>query len=112
MAALERIAPDLRAILAAHVALQFVDGRRLRPTHDVQRHFLMRVAAEAADLEVEVSGVLCIAQSGGRAVPAPCSRACAGSMRRTPGGRLPCAILRRAQPTRGSTRHRSSRVTL
>jgi hypothetical protein len=28
---------DLRAILAAHVALQFVNGRRLRPADDVQQ---------------------------------------------------------------------------
>jgi hypothetical protein len=57
MAPLERIAPNLRAVLAPHVPLQFVDGRRLRPAHDVQRHRLVSVAAEAADLKVKVSRV-------------------------------------------------------
>ena len=56
-----RVASNLRAILAAHVALQFVDGRRLRPAHDVQR-CLMRVTAEAADLEIEISGVQSVAE--------------------------------------------------
>jgi hypothetical protein len=64
MAPLERIAPNLRAVLAPHVPLQFVDGRHLRPAHDIQRHRLVRVAAEAADLEIEVSGIESIAQSG------------------------------------------------
>jgi hypothetical protein len=57
MAAFERVAPSLRAILATHIALQFVDGSRLRPADDAQRHRLMRVAAEAADLEIEISSV-------------------------------------------------------
>jgi hypothetical protein len=52
MAALVGIAPHLRAVLAAHVPLQFVDRRRLRPAHDVERDGLMRVAAETADLKV------------------------------------------------------------
>ena len=51
MAPLERIAPNLRAVLAAHVPLQFVDGRRLRPADNVQGHCLVGVAAEAADLK-------------------------------------------------------------
>jgi hypothetical protein len=54
VAALVRVAPNLRAIHAAHVALQFVDSGRLRPPHDVQRHRLVRVAAQAADLKVAV----------------------------------------------------------
>jgi hypothetical protein len=63
MAPLVRIAPNLRAVLAAHVTFQFVDGRRLRPAHDVQCHCLVRVAAEAADLKVEISGVQGIAEA-------------------------------------------------
>jgi hypothetical protein len=64
MAALIGIAANLRAVLAAHVALQFVDGRRLRPAHDVQRHCLVCVTAEAADLEIEISCVLRVAEAG------------------------------------------------
>ena len=48
MAALERIAANLRTVPASHVALQLVDRRGLRPPHDVKRDGLMRVAAEAA----------------------------------------------------------------
>src|SRR6476660_5759368 len=47
MAALVRIATDLRAVLAAHVAFEFKDRRCLRSAHDVERHGLMRVAAKA-----------------------------------------------------------------
>jgi hypothetical protein len=65
MAALVRVAADLRAVLAAHVPLQFVDGGHLRPADDVQGHCLMRIAAEAADLKIEISGIKSIAQSGG-----------------------------------------------
>jgi hypothetical protein len=64
MAPLERIAPNLRAVLAAHVTFQLVNRRRLRPADDIQSHSLMRVAAKAADLEIEVSGIESIAQSG------------------------------------------------
>jgi hypothetical protein len=40
-------------------------GRRcLRPAHDVQRHRLMRVAAEAADLKIEISSVQGVAEAG------------------------------------------------
>jgi hypothetical protein len=63
MAPLERIAPNLRAVLAPHVPLQFVDGHRLRPAHDVQRHSLMRIAAEAADLKIEISCVQSVAEA-------------------------------------------------
>jgi hypothetical protein len=41
-----------------------VDGRRLRPAHDVQRHCLVCVTAEAADLEIEISCVLRVAEAG------------------------------------------------
>jgi hypothetical protein len=57
LAALVRVPPDLRAILVAHVPLQFVDGRCLRSADDVQRHRLMGIAAEAPDLKVEISSV-------------------------------------------------------
>ena len=67
------IAPNLRAILAPHVAFELVDGSGLRPANDVQRHRLVRVAAEAANLKIKVSGIQRIAQSwrwlGGSPVP-------------------------------------------
>jgi hypothetical protein len=63
MAPLERIAPNLRAVLASHVPLQFVDGRRLRPAYDIQRHRLVRVAAEAADLKIEISCVQSVGEA-------------------------------------------------
>ena len=47
MAALERIAANLRTVLAAHVAFQFMDRRCLRSPHDVEGNGLMRVAAKA-----------------------------------------------------------------
>lgn len=61
MAALIRIAPNLRTILAAQVALQFMDRRVLRPADDVERDRLMRVAAEATDLKVTITGIQCVA---------------------------------------------------
>lgn len=42
-----------RAILEAHVALQFMDRRRLRTTHYVEGDGLMGVAAKAFDFEIE-----------------------------------------------------------
>jgi hypothetical protein len=57
MAALERIAPHLGAVLASHVAFQLMDRRRLRPPDVIQRDSLMRVAAEAFDFEIEITGV-------------------------------------------------------
>jgi hypothetical protein len=46
-----RISADLRTVLAAHVALQFVDRRCFRPTDDVQGHSLMGAAAKAASVQ-------------------------------------------------------------
>ena len=69
MAALVGIAADPRAVLAAHVTLQFVDGRCLRPANDVQRYGLMGIAAEAADLKVEISCVQSVAEARERAEP-------------------------------------------
>jgi hypothetical protein len=62
MAALEGVTPNLRAVLAAHIAFQFVDGRRLRPADDVQSDRLMGVAAKAADLKIEISGLQSVAE--------------------------------------------------
>jgi hypothetical protein len=66
MAALIGMASNLQTILAAHVAFQFVDRGRLCPAHNVQRHGLMSVAAETADLKVEISGVEGVAERQGR----------------------------------------------
>jgi hypothetical protein len=63
MAPLERISPDLRAILAAHVAFNLVDGRHLRSPHDCQRHGLMSVTAKAPDFEVAISGIEGVAEA-------------------------------------------------
>jgi hypothetical protein len=65
VAAFVGVATNLRAVLAAHLALQFVDGCCLRPADDIQRHRLVSVAAEAADLKVEISGVQGVSQRRG-----------------------------------------------
>ncbi len=57
MAALVRIAANVRAVFAPHVSLQLMDRRRLRPPHDVERDGLMRIAAEAFHFEIEVTRV-------------------------------------------------------
>jgi hypothetical protein len=56
------MAANLRTVLAAHVPFQLVDGRGLRPAHDVERDGLMRVAAEAFHLKIGVPGIECVAQ--------------------------------------------------
>src|SRR3954468_12905844 len=56
MAALVGIAAQLRAVLAAHVALQLVNRRRLRTPDDIQRHGLVGIAAETPHFQIEVSG--------------------------------------------------------
>ena len=71
MTSLIGITADLRAVLAAHVALELVDRRRLRPTDDVQGDGLMRVAAETAHLEVAVAGVERVTGASGRAGAGP-----------------------------------------
>jgi len=68
MAALVRIAANLRTVPAPHVALQFMDRRGLRSPHDVEGDNLMGVAAEAADFEIAVSRIECVAQPRGIAV--------------------------------------------
>jgi hypothetical protein len=45
---------------------QFVDRRRFRSAHDVERDRLMRVAAKALHFEIEVTGVERIAERRGR----------------------------------------------
>jgi hypothetical protein len=61
-AALVRITPNLRAVLAAHVALQLMDRRCLRSAHDVDGNSLIRVAAKAFHFEVAVTSVESIAE--------------------------------------------------
>src|SRR6266404_3694296 len=65
MTSLVRIAANLRAVLAPYVAFQFMDRRRLRPTHDIQRDCLMRVAAKAFDFKIEVTSVEGVAEGRG-----------------------------------------------
>ena len=62
MAALVGIAPDLRAVLAPHVAFEFVDRCRLWSPRDVERDGLVRTAAKAFDFEIAKPGVDRIAQ--------------------------------------------------
>src|SRR5438552_2744095 len=62
MTSLVRIAANLRAVLAPHVAFQFMDWRRLRPTHDIQRDRLVRLAAKAFDFEIEITSVEGVAE--------------------------------------------------
>jgi hypothetical protein len=57
MAALVGVPANLRAVLAAHVALQFVDGRCFRTSDNVERDGLMRFATQAFDFKVQVAGV-------------------------------------------------------
>jgi hypothetical protein len=57
MAALVRIAANLGAILAPHISIQFVDWSSLRPTNDIQRHRLVRVATKAFDFEIEITSI-------------------------------------------------------
>lgn len=98
VAALKWITTDLRAVFAAHVALEFMDGRCLRPADDVQRNSLMRIAAKTTNLEVEVAGVQGIPECrrGLRRSLVTQQRI---SMRRTRAGRRPCAPSRRAPKT-------------
>jgi hypothetical protein len=62
MTSLERIAANLRAVFASHVPLQFVDRRRLRPPHDIERDRLVGIATQAANLEVPISCVERVAE--------------------------------------------------
>src|SRR5665213_2294151 len=57
MASLIGIAPNLRTILAAHVALKLVDRCGLRSPNDGQRHGLMGIAAEATDFEIAKASI-------------------------------------------------------
>jgi hypothetical protein len=65
MATLERVALTLGAVTAAHIALQFVDRRRLSSAHNVERDGLMGVSAQAFNFKVEVAGIERIAQCRG-----------------------------------------------
>src|SRR3984957_7606629 len=62
VAALERIAPNLRAILEAHVALQFMYRGWLRSPHDVPRDGLVGVAPKAFHFEIAKPGIERIAE--------------------------------------------------
>jgi hypothetical protein len=110
MAALVWVTTNLRVVLAAHVAHQFMDGRSLRSPHDVQRHGLVGVAAEASNFEVAVARIEGVAKRRrglGRSVIA-----CAGSRPRRRADQLPCAPPSHAPLMRGSSCRRSTLVTL
>jgi hypothetical protein len=62
---LKWVSTNLRAILAAHVALQFVDERRFRPTHDIERDGLVRPAPQTFDFKIKISRVQRVAQGRG-----------------------------------------------
>jgi hypothetical protein len=100
MAALVWIASNLRAVLTPHVTFQFVDGCGFRPADDIQRHRLMRIAAKAVDLKIEISGVQASPSDGdGWAGPLKPSVRWFQASRRA--GPLPCALPRRARRMRG-----------
>src|SRR5262249_33550996 len=63
MAALIGIATQLRAVAAAHVALELVDWRCLGPANDIERHGLVSIATEAADFEIAIACVQRVADS-------------------------------------------------
>ena len=63
MAALERIAANLRTVPAPHVALELMDRRCLRAPDDAERDRLMRVSAQASDFEVTKRSIQRVAQS-------------------------------------------------
>jgi hypothetical protein len=112
MAPLVGIASNFRTVLAAHVAFEFMDWRRLRSPHDVEGNGLMRVAAEAFHFEITITRVESIRRARAMAVPDPESRACARSTPQRRAGRLPCVLPSPALPPPGSTRRRWSRVIL
>jgi hypothetical protein len=62
MAALVWISTNLGAVLAAHVALQLMDRRRLGPTNDVKGDALMGIATEAPDFEIAITSIECVAE--------------------------------------------------
>jgi hypothetical protein len=62
MAALVGIAAHLGAVLAPHVAFEFMDRGCLRSPHDVEGDGLVRVAAEALHFEVDEPRIARIAQ--------------------------------------------------
>jgi hypothetical protein len=57
MAAFVGIAPDFGALVAAHVAFEFMDRRCLLSPHDVEGNGLMRVAAKTFHFEIAKPGV-------------------------------------------------------
>ena len=59
---LVRIAPNLRTILATHVALKLMDRCCLRPSNHIECNRLMRVATKAPHFEIEVARVQRVTQ--------------------------------------------------
>jgi|SRR4051812_25733067 len=57
MAALIRIAPHLRTVVAPHVTLKLVDVGALRSADDAERDGRMRVAAQTADFKIAVASI-------------------------------------------------------
>ena len=64
VAALVRIATNLRAVLAPHVAFESMDRRCLRSPHDVEGNGLMRVTAKTFHFEIAEPGVDRVTQRG------------------------------------------------
>jgi hypothetical protein len=60
--ALIRVAPNLRAVFAAHVVFEFMSWGHLRSANDIQGDCLMRVTAETPDLKVQISCVERVSQ--------------------------------------------------
>jgi hypothetical protein len=92
-------------------ACQFVDRRCLWPADDIQRHRLVGVAAEAADLKIKISRVECVAEAGRGLSRSFESEQCAGSRRHPPNGQLPSEPRPRAPPNAELDCRRCSRET-
>jgi hypothetical protein len=93
-----RLAPQLRTILAPHVALKLVNRRVLWSTNNVERYRLAGVAPEAPNLKVHVTRVRRVTQ----VALVPCSQAFDNSTPHTRADQRPCGPPWHARRTCGS----------
>ncbi len=63
MTTLVGVTTDLRALFAAHIPLEFVNWRRLRPADDRERYRLMGVAAKAAHFQIGIAPIEGVTES-------------------------------------------------
>jgi hypothetical protein len=65
MTSIEGASRQFGAVLATHVALEFVDRRGLRAAYDIEPDSLVRVAAKTPDFQIGVAAVQSIANCRG-----------------------------------------------